>query len=150
MKKIKLFSVEKQEVIDGENAELYCNLYFVLNKTYGFTFSIESPDLACSDRHLIRLIKNWLMLVEEDYVEYLRRYEKQMNRETHKRKGERMIDDFSLGFKQGQEHGKQIILEKIEDIKEEISGVSLTPFTSAEYMKNRAIKIIDNHISGKE
>ena len=28
--------------------------------------------------------------------------------------------DFTIGFKQGQEHGKQIILEKIEDIKVEI------------------------------
>ena len=28
--------------------------------------------------------------------------------------------DFAIGFKQGQEHGKQIILEKIEDIKTEI------------------------------
>ena len=79
MKKIKLFSVEKQEVIDGENAELYCNLYFVLNKTYGFTFLVESPNIACTDRHPIRLIKHWLMLVEEDCVKYLRRYEKQMN-----------------------------------------------------------------------
>ena len=31
-----------------------------------------------------------------------------------------MNSDFSVGFKQGQEHGKQIILEKINDAFEEI------------------------------
>ena len=76
MKKIKLFSVEKQKGIEGEDAELYCNFYFVLNKNYGFTFLIDSPNIACSDRHPIKLIKRWLMLVEEDCVKYLRRYEK--------------------------------------------------------------------------
>lgn len=73
--KIKLFSVKENKNIEGENAELYCNLYMVFNKTYFFTFLIESPDLACSDRNLIRLIKHWIILVEEDDVKYLRRYE---------------------------------------------------------------------------
>ena len=31
-----------------------------------------------------------------------------------------MDSDFTVGFKQGQEHGKQIILEKIEDALEEL------------------------------
>ena len=31
-----------------------------------------------------------------------------------------MDSDFSVGFKQGQEHGKQLILEKITDAFEEI------------------------------
>ena len=29
-------------------------------------------------------------------------------------------NDFTVGFRQGQEHGKQIMLEKIEDIKADV------------------------------
>lgn len=76
MKKIRLFTVQEKKNIEGSEAELYCNFYFVLNKNYGFTFLIESPNLACSDRHPIKLIKHWLMLIEEDCVKYMRRYEK--------------------------------------------------------------------------
>ena len=75
MKQIKLLSVKKSKIIEGEEAKLYCNLYLVLNRTYLFTFVIESPDLVCSDRHIIRLIKNWIMSVEEDSVKWLRRFE---------------------------------------------------------------------------
>lgn len=76
MKKIKLFSAKQNKCIEGSSAELYCNLYLVLNKNYLFTFLIESPNLACSDRNLIKLIKHWLMLVEEESVKYMRRYER--------------------------------------------------------------------------
>ena len=76
MKKIRLFSVKEHKGIEGEEAELYCNLYLVLNKNYIFTFLIDSPNLSCTDRHLIRLIKHWLMLIEEDCVKYMRRYER--------------------------------------------------------------------------
>lgn len=78
MIKIKLFSIKKSKIIEGEVAELYCNLYLVLNRTYIFTFLIESPDIAFSDRHLIRLIKTWIISVEFDSVKWLRRFESKM------------------------------------------------------------------------
>lgn len=78
MKKIKLFSATKTKMIEGEDVELYFNFYLVLNKSYIFTFLIDSPNLACSDKNPIRLWKHWLMLFEEEYVKYLRRYEKGM------------------------------------------------------------------------
>jgi len=76
MKKIKLFSAEKKIGIEGEDAELYICFYLVLNKNYIFTFLIDAPNLSCSDRNPIRLWKHFLMLWEEEYVKYLRRYEK--------------------------------------------------------------------------
>lgn len=76
MKKIKLFSVRKIKSIEGTDAELYCNFYIVFSRKYIFTFLIESPDLACSGRHPIRLIKHWAMEIEEQETKYLRRYEK--------------------------------------------------------------------------
>lgn len=76
MKKIKLFSVRKIKSIEGADAELYCNFYIVFSREYIFTFLIESPDLACSGRHLIRLIKHWIMEIEYQETKYLRRYEK--------------------------------------------------------------------------
>ena len=76
MKKIKLFSAKKEMMIEGSEAELYINFYLVLNKTYIFTFLIESPNLACSDRHPIKLIKHWVMKVEHEYVKYMRRWER--------------------------------------------------------------------------
>ena len=79
MKKIKLFSVNKKEIIEGTKADLYCDLYLVLSKEYGFTFLIDSPNFACSDRHPIRLIKHWIICFEEEYVKYLRRYEKHIS-----------------------------------------------------------------------
>lgn len=76
MKKIKLFSVRKIKSIEGTDAELYFNFYIVFSRIYIFTFLIESPDLACSGRHPIRLIKHWIMEIEEQETKYLRRYEK--------------------------------------------------------------------------
>ena len=76
MKKIKLFSIREIKNIEGTNTELYCNFYIIFNRKYIFTFLIESPDLACSDRHPIRLIKHWIMEIEEQETKYLRRYEK--------------------------------------------------------------------------
>ena len=80
MKKIKLFSVRKIKKIEGADAELYCNFYIVFSREYIFTFLIESPDLGCSSRHPIRLIKHWIMEIEEETTKYLRRYENSFNR----------------------------------------------------------------------
>lgn len=78
MKKILLFSAKTNRVVEGDEAELYVNFYFVLNKDYIFTFLIDSPNLACSDRNPIRLWKHFLIEFEEEYVKYLRRYERMM------------------------------------------------------------------------
>ena len=61
--------------ITREEAELYVNFYLVFNRDYIFTFLIDSPNLACSDRHPIRLWKHFLILLEKEYVKYMRRYE---------------------------------------------------------------------------
>ena len=65
--------------------------------------------------------------------------------------------DFAIGFKQGQEHGKQIMLEKIEDIKAEIGKQDFTHhdgqnhwYMTPQEVKEIVFKIIDKHISGKE
>ena len=76
MKKIRLFSTKATKGIEGEKAELYVNFYLVLNRNYIFTFLIDSPDLACCDRHPIKLWKHFLIMLEEETVKYLRRYEK--------------------------------------------------------------------------
>ncbi len=80
MKKICLFSTKKTKWIVGEEAELYVNFYLIFNKTYIFTFLIDSPNLSCSDRHPLKLWKHFLILFEEEYVKYLRRYEERMKR----------------------------------------------------------------------
>jgi hypothetical protein len=76
MKKIRLFSAKATKDIEGGEAELYVNFYLVLNKTYWFTFLIDAPDLAVSMRNPIRLWKKFLIMREEEYTKYLRRYEK--------------------------------------------------------------------------
>ena len=76
MKKICLFSTKAIKGIEGLEAELYVNFYLVLNKNYIFTFLIEAPNLACSDRHPIKLWKHFLIMLEEENVKYMRRYEK--------------------------------------------------------------------------
>ena len=73
--KIKLFSVHKDMPVEGDDAHLYLDFYLEFNKSYIFTFVIDGPNLACSDRNPIRLWKHWLMLFEKEYVKYLRRYE---------------------------------------------------------------------------
>ena len=78
--KIKLFSVHKNKAIEGEDANLYLDFYLVFNRTYIFTFMIDSPNLGCGDKNPIRLWKRWIMLFEEEYVTYLRRYERSLNR----------------------------------------------------------------------
>lgn len=75
MKKICLFSTKATKNIVGEEAELYVNFYLVFNRDYIFTFLIDSPNLACSDRHPIKLWKHFLILLEKEYVKYMRRYE---------------------------------------------------------------------------
>ena len=74
--KIRLFSTKEIKGIEGSEAELYVNFYLVLNRDYIFTFLIDSPDLACSDKHPIKLWKHFLVMLEEEYVKYMRRYEK--------------------------------------------------------------------------
>ncbi len=76
--KIRLFSAKKIKQIEGSEAELYINFYLVLNKSYLFTFLIDGPNLSCSGRRPIMLWKRWLLLFEEEYVKYLRRYEARM------------------------------------------------------------------------
>ena len=76
MKKICLFSTKATKSIEGAEAELYVNFYLVLDRTYIFTFLIDAPNLACSDRHPIRLWKHFLIMFEEENVKYMRRYEK--------------------------------------------------------------------------
>jgi len=80
MKKIKLFSVRKIKSIEGVDAELYVNFYLVLNRNYIFTFLIDAPDLSCSDRHPVKLWKHFLIMLEEETVKYMRRYEKSRKR----------------------------------------------------------------------
>jgi hypothetical protein len=76
MKKICLFSTKATKGIEGVEAELYVNFYLVLNRNYIFTFLIDSPNLSCSDRYPIRLWKHFLIMLEEETVKYMRRYEK--------------------------------------------------------------------------
>lgn len=82
MKKICLFSTKAIRGIEGEEAELYVNFYLVLNRDYIFTFLIEAPNIACSDRHFIRLWKTFLIMLEEEYIKYMRRYEEAMRRKV--------------------------------------------------------------------
>ena len=76
MKKIRLFSTNVTKNIEGEGAELYVNFYLVLNRNYIFTFLIDTPNLSCSNRHPIKLWKHFLLMLEEENVKYMRRYEK--------------------------------------------------------------------------
>lgn len=75
MKKILLFSTKATKSIEGAEAELYVNFYLVLNRNYIFTFLIDAPNLACSGRHPIKLWKRFLIMLEEENVHYMRRYE---------------------------------------------------------------------------
>ena len=75
MKKIRLFSTKAIKDIEGDEAELYVNFYLVLDRDYIFTFLINAPNLACSDRHPIKLWKHFLIMLEEENVKYMRRYE---------------------------------------------------------------------------
>lgn len=81
MKKIRLFSAKTTKYIEGDEAELYINFYLVLNRNYIFTFLIDAPNLACSNRNPIKLWKHFLIMFEEEYVKYMRRYEKIMYKE---------------------------------------------------------------------
>jgi len=76
MTKIPLFSTKATKGIEGEEAELYLNFYLVLNRHYIFTFLIDAPNLSCSDRNPIKLWKRFLIMLEEENVKYMRRYEK--------------------------------------------------------------------------
>ncbi len=80
MKKIRLFSANVTKGIEGEEAELHVDFYLVLNRNYIFTFLIDAPNLMCSDRHPIRLWKHFLMMLEEENVKYMRRYENMISK----------------------------------------------------------------------
>lgn len=85
MKKIRLFSTKKTKGIEGEEADLYVNFYLVLNRNYIFTFLIDAPNLSCSDRHPIKLWKHFLIMLEEENVKYMRRYERMMYKNDKRR-----------------------------------------------------------------
>ena len=76
MRKIRLFSTKATKGIEGDEAKLYVNFYLVLNRDYIFTFLINVPNLSCTDRHPIKLWKDFLIMLEEENVKYMRRYEK--------------------------------------------------------------------------
>lgn len=79
MKKIKLFSATSPIPlkIEGEDVtDLSVNFYFVLNKTYGFTFLIDSPNFSCTDRNPIKLWKRFLIIKEIEIIKYMRRWER--------------------------------------------------------------------------
>ena len=75
MKKIRLFSVKETKDIEGSEAELYVNFYLLLDKDFIFKFLINAPNLACCDRNPIKLWKEFLVMLEEETVKYMRRYE---------------------------------------------------------------------------
>ena len=80
MKKICLFSAKATKGIEGDKVELYVNFYLVLNMEYIFTFLIDAPNLSCSDRNPIKVWKHFLIMFEEEYIKYMRRYEERMYR----------------------------------------------------------------------
>ena len=82
MKKIRLFSANVTKGIEGEEAELYVDFCLVLNRNYIFTFVIDAPNLMRSDRHPIRLWKDFLMMLEEENVKYMRRYENTISKKV--------------------------------------------------------------------
>lgn len=96
MKKIRLFSAKATRNIEGGEAKLYVNFYLVLDRDFIFRFLIEAPDLACSDKHPIKLWKYFLITLEEDWVKYVRRYE-----EASKRKVEKNDETRSYGIHSG-------------------------------------------------
>ena len=75
MKKICLFSIKATKNIEGEKAELYVNFCLLLSRDHIFTFMINAPNLACCDRNPIKLWKHFLIMLEEETVKYMRRYE---------------------------------------------------------------------------
>lgn len=79
MKKIKLFSAELNKEVEGSEAELYVNFYLVFSKSYGFTFLVDSPNIAYSNRNPVKAWKQFLMIEQDDYTKYLRRYERLMS-----------------------------------------------------------------------
>ena len=113
MKKIRLFSTKAIKGIEGAEAELYVNFYLVFDRNYIFTFLIEAPNLACSDRHPIRLWNHFLIMLEEECVKYMLRYE---NAESVKfrmiRKYIIEADDSIKGF------DKEIVRLEREEVRE--------------------------------
>jgi len=73
MKKIRLFSTKAIKDIEGSEAKLYVNFYLVLDRD--FTFLICAPNLSYTDKNPIKLWKYFLIMLEEESVKYMRRYE---------------------------------------------------------------------------
>lgn len=83
MKKLKLFSATSPIPlkIEGEDVtDLSIDFYLVLDKTYGFTFLINSPNLSCTDRHPIKLWKRFLIIKETEIIKYMRRWERTLKK----------------------------------------------------------------------
>ena len=54
-----------------------------------------------------------------------------------------MIDsDFAIGFKQGQQHGKEIMLEVIEDIRKEVELLKADGLANMDAV----LHVIDKHL----
>ena len=79
MKKIKLFSAELNKEVEGSEAEMYVNFYLVFSKLYGFGFLVDSPNMCSNHKTPIKAWKHFLMMEQEEYVKYLRRYERLMS-----------------------------------------------------------------------
>ena len=80
IEKVEVYSTKAIKDIEGDKAELYVNFYLVFNRTYIFTFLIDAPNLSCADKNPIKLWKHFLIMLEEENIKYMRRYESGMNR----------------------------------------------------------------------
>ena len=78
MKKIRLFSTKVTKCIEGAKAELYVNFYLLLDKEHIFTFLVNAPNLSYTDRNPVKLWKDFLLMLEEETVKYMRRYERRI------------------------------------------------------------------------
>ena len=157
MKKIRLFSTKAIKGIEGAEAELYVNFYLVLNRNYIFTFLIDAPNLSCSDRHPIKLWKHFLIMYEEEYVKYMRRYETIMHKErdaseTAYRKGYQDALQNKACWQKVRE--KNEVNEVLDKIRAEIEQIEINGYIrDVECFNagiNTVLKIIDKYRSESE
>ena len=57
-----------------------------------------------------------------------------------------MDSDFTVGFKQGQAHGKQIVMEKVNDAIKEIEQECVGDYTYDKVAKLHCIDILNKHL----
>ena len=160
MKKIRLFSAKAMKGIEGEEAELYVNFYLVLNKNYIFTFAIDAPNLACSDRHPIRLWKDFLMMLEEENVKYMRRYENTISKREQRitREAEEALNIWAhskgvievlTSYEMGawlHRRDKRVINDILNKIRAEIEQAAFKDVNGSKYIfVNRVNQIIAKH-----